>query len=124
MGSSIRIEPLYGMESRVVAAKTETRWMMSTLSPISMSRGAMMGRAMSWPVEEPPVSMHMMATTTAQMRMGEALILVSASKMVWKASELVMMAAKPQMAPTFMAMGMELTAKIELNPATRCPFRE
>ena len=55
------------------------------------------------------MSIHMMDTTTAQMRMGEASMLVSVSRMVWNASEFVMMAAKPQMAPTFRVMGIEST---------------
>ena len=69
------------MESSVVAANADTRWMVLAVRPRACSFGAMIGSATSWPVDEPPVSMHMSATTTQQMRIGAMLMLVMASIM-------------------------------------------
>ena len=99
-----------------MAANADTRWMVLAVRPSACSFGAMIGSATSWPVDEPPVSMHMSATTTQQMRIGAMLMLVMAVIMDWNASVLVMTPAKPQIAATVIVMGTESTAPLLSMP--------
>ena len=64
----------------------------------------MSGSEMSCPVEEPPVSMHITATTMAQISMGEMSMLMMAFSICVKASVSVTTPAKPQMAATVIDM--------------------
>ena len=104
--------PEYGSESSVVAAKQPMRWMAPALRPSSISFGAISGREMSWPVDEPPVSMHMTATTIAHISMGDISMLTIALSMEVKASVLVTTPAKPHIAATVIDMCIDSAAPV------------
>ena len=78
----------------------------------SSSLGAIRGRETSRPVDEPPVSMLMTATTKAQISIGGMFTLVTASSMLVNAAVLVTTAAKPHIAETVRVMCIDSAAPV------------